>query len=264
MLIGSDFSSSQSFAFLEALADSLQDDVRFDALLLTGSAAQGGFDKHSDLDLTLIVNDRSYGELMDDRIAFAAQLGDLLSAFTGEHVGEPRLIICLYGPPLLHVDLKFLLAAELTHLVEPPRVIWARQLTCIDQLLSRAGIGWPDRSPDWFEARAWIWLHYAATKFQRGELLEAIGVLGFFREQVLGPMFHRRAGRTQRGVRRMELIDQEAACRLADTSAHWDRNAIAHALTAAAALYVELRADDPPARQTRGMPELLMPFFASE
>jgi hypothetical protein len=29
------------------------------------------------------------------------------SAFSGEHVGEPRALICLYGPPLLPVDLKF-------------------------------------------------------------------------------------------------------------------------------------------------------------
>jgi hypothetical protein len=31
----------------------------------------------------------------------------LLVGFTGEHVGEPRVLICLYGPPVLHVDLKF-------------------------------------------------------------------------------------------------------------------------------------------------------------
>ena len=39
--------------------------------------------------------------------AFAAGLGPLLACFTGEHVGEPRLLIALYGPPPVHVDLKF-------------------------------------------------------------------------------------------------------------------------------------------------------------
>ncbi len=39
----------------------------------------------------------------------------------------------------------------------------------------------------------WIWLHYAATKLARGELYEAIGMLAFFREQVLGPLIYRRA-----------------------------------------------------------------------
>ena len=62
----------------------------------------------------------------------------------------------------------------------------------------------------------------------------------------------------------MELIDQEATSRLAGTSAHWDRNAISDALAEAAALYVELRRDDPPTLLTRGMPDLLAPFFAVE
>ena len=262
MHITSDFSTSGIAAFLRALALRLKEDIRFDALLLTGSAAQGGFDEHSDLDLTLIVNERSHRELMIGRVSFAAQLGELLSAFTGEHVGEPRLLSCLYGPPLMHVDLKFLLATELTHLVEKPQVVWARDPTHVDQLLLRAEVGWPNRSAEWFEERTWIWIHYAATKFQRGELLEVVGMLGFFREQVLGPMFHRRAGRSQRGVRRMELIDQEAANRLVDTCAQWDRNAVSQALIAATTLYVELRRDDPPTRQTSGLPELLMPLFA--
>ena len=49
-----------------------------------------------------------YDEIMAQRMAFAGTLGHLLHAFTGEHVGEPRLLICLFGPELLHVDLKFI------------------------------------------------------------------------------------------------------------------------------------------------------------
>lgn len=48
----------------------------------------------------------------------AGTLGHLLHAFTGEHVGEPRLLICLYGPELLHVDLKFVTLEMLTQRVE--------------------------------------------------------------------------------------------------------------------------------------------------
>lgn len=44
---------------------------------------------------------------------------------------------------------------------------------------------------EWFESRARIWLH-AVVKLGRGELFEAIGMLSFFREQVLGPMLYRR------------------------------------------------------------------------
>ena len=44
---------------------------------------------------------------MGERRTIAESCGGLLAAFTGEHVGEPRLLICLYGPPLAHVNLKF-------------------------------------------------------------------------------------------------------------------------------------------------------------
>ena len=50
---------------------------------------------------------------MAQRKVLAGTLGHLLHAFTGEHVGEPRLLICLYGPELLHVDLKFMDLAAL-------------------------------------------------------------------------------------------------------------------------------------------------------
>ena len=53
-----------------------------------------------------------------------------------------------------------------------------------------------------------------ATKLLRGELYEAVGMLAFFREQILGPMFHREAGRPQRGVRRIEQ-DAHATAALA-------------------------------------------------
>ena len=54
---------------------------------------------------------------------------------------------------------------------------------------------------------AWVWLHYVATKLLRGEHFEAIGGLDFFRDQVLGAMLQRNAGRRPRGVRRVEDVE---------------------------------------------------------
>ena len=189
--------------------------------------------------------------------------GELLAAFTGEHVGEPRLLICLYGPQLLHVDLKFVVRAELTHLVERPVILWARDMEAIEATLNNAEIAWPDRSPDWFEQRAWIWLHYGATKLQRGELFEAMGMIAFFREQVLGPMLNRRLGRPQRGVRKIEQIGKEAE-KLRAVVAEHNPASVASALRNAVRLYEELRSDEPPAVGTQGMPELLMPLLQSD
>lgn len=241
-------------ACLDRLIAVLDKDPRFDALLGAGSLIHGGFDEHSNLDFVLVVRADSYAEIMAARDAFARGVAPLIAAFTGEHVGEPRLLICLYGPPLLHVDLKFVRAMDLTQMAERPVILSARDTTEIERRLDVAAIAWPDQSPEWFEARVWVWLHYGATKLQRGELFEAIAMLGFLRDQVLGPMLHRRAGRPQRGVRRMEQRDAAATEALKATLAGHDASEVAAALRAAAVLYVELRADRRPTETAPAMP----------
>lgn len=241
--------------FVDAARAEVERDGRLIALLAGGSYVHGGFDRHSDLDLVIVSDDDAYDEVLAGRQAFAVRLGGLLAAFTGEHVGEPRLLICLYGPALLHVDLKFVTADDLDHRVERPAVLFARDPQSIGARLDRARIAWPERAPEWFEQRAWIWLHYAAAKLGRGELFEAIGMLAFFREQVLGPMLQRRAGRPMRGVRRLERHDPAGSTRLEATVATHDAAALRTAVLSAMDLYVELRADAPPAHPVAGMPE---------
>ena len=67
------------------------------------------------------------------------RLGPLLACFTGEHVGEPRLLIALYGPPLLHVDLKFVAERDLDVRVEDGRVLWQRDGALDRALAPRRG-----------------------------------------------------------------------------------------------------------------------------
>lgn len=247
-------------AVLAKTIEVLREDSRFEALLGGGSLVHGGFDDYSDLDLVLVVRAADYAEVMDARRAIAAKVGGLLSAFTGQHVGEPRLLICLFGPPLLHVDLKFVRLDDLDIMVERPRLLWARDPSGVESRLDSARIHWPDHDPQWFEDRAWIWLHYCAAKLLRGEIMEANGMLAFFRDQVLGPMFHRRGGRPQRGVRRIEQ-DSLASAALAATAAAVDIAAVAQALEWSIALYLELRGDAPPERLTPGMPEALRDYL---
>ncbi|CCN21975.1 putative plasmid-related protein [Bordetella bronchiseptica 1289] len=246
--------------FLEKIHASVAADPRLTALLAAGSYIHGGFDEYSDLDFVIVCDDRSYDEVMAARLEFAQRMGGLLSAFTGEHVGEPRLLICLYGPQLLHVDFKFVTLGDLDRLVERPAVLFARDAQAVEARLDAAAIAWPEATPDWFERRAWIWLHYGASKLARGELYEAIGILGFFREQVLGPMLHRRAGRPQRGVRRIEAVAGEAGAQLAAAVPGPDKDSVRAALLAAIALYVELRTDEPPSEVVSGMPEALYDY----
>lgn len=247
--------------FVERVRNEVERDKRLTALLAGGSYIHGGFDEHSDLDFVVVVEEENYGEVMASRDAFASRLGQLLAAFTGEHVGEPRLLICLYGPPLIHVDLKFVKSSDLDRLVERPAVLFARDPQQIEARLAAASIAWPNASPEWFEQRAWIWLHYGATKLARGELFEAIGMLAFFREQVLGPMLHRRAGRPQRGVRRIESLGAPSIDRLSATIPLLDAAAVRSAFIAAADMYVDLRGDAPPQRAVKHMPEAILSYL---
>ena len=247
-------------ALLDRIVAALRLDDRLEAILAGGSLVNGGFDDHSDIDLVVLVRSNVYVATMSERRAIAESIGGLLAAFTGEHVGEPRLLICLYGPPLVHVDLKFVTSEDLGILVERPHLVWAREPSRVQDCLDVADVTWPNRSPRWFEDRAWVWLHYCATKLLRGEFFEAVAMLAFFREQILGPMFHREAGRPQRGVRRIEQ-DDHATAALAETVATLDRAAALLALERSIDLYIELRQRDPPPTMTSHMPEALQDYI---
>ncbi len=116
----------------------------------------------------MVIDPLYYDEIMAQRMAFAGTLGHLLHAFTGEHVGEPRLLICLFGPELLHVDLKFITLDMLTQRVEEPAVLFTRDNDALKRQLAKFSAHWPNMTPEWFESRAWIWLHYAVVKLGRG------------------------------------------------------------------------------------------------
>lgn len=249
--------------FIERVRKGVERDQRLTALLAGGSYIHGGFDSQSDLDFVIVAKDETYREVMASRHGFAEHLGGLLAAFTGEHVGEPRLLICLYGPPLIHVDLKFVLPSSLNQLVERPAILFARDRQGIEALLDDAAVEWPNAAPEWFEQRAWIWLHYGATKLARGELFEAMGMLAFFREQVLGPMLHRRSGRPQRGVRRLEALDHPSATLLAGTVPAFEENSVRDAYLVAVDMYMDLRAEHPPRQVTHSMPDALLEYLRS-
>ncbi len=221
---------------LDSVLRQTESDPRLTALLAGGSLLHGGFDEHSDLDLVIVVKEHDHTAMMHDRVGFARSCGDLLAAFTGEHVGEPRLLICLYGPGPVHVDLKFVTARDLDHLIERPRILWSDSLH-MNQIIADADVSWPNQGPDWFEERFWIWAHYAATKIARGELFEALGMLAFIREQVLGPLIHQLEGRPQRGVRRLEQKSPELSRMLARTVAGTDKGDISGSLGEAISLY---------------------------
>lgn len=224
-------------------------DPRITAVLEAGAGAENRADRYSDLDLVVIASDADYDAVLSDRGALAARLGSLLSSFTGEHVGEPRLLICLYSVPggdrVLHVDLKVVRLADLSHRVDDPQVLLDKANACTSVMASSSAV-WPERPPQWFEDRIWIWLHYAAARAGRGELFEALDMVSYLRAWVLGPMLATSDGRPQRGLRHIEAIPQATEV-LASTVAGPDIASLKRALLAILNLYVRLRRINPPA-----------------
>jgi hypothetical protein len=201
-------------------------------------------DEFSDLDLVVVSRDADYPGLLHDAPAFAASLGPLLSSFTGEHVREPRLLLCLFGPPLLRVDLKFIADQDLDHRIEDGRILWQRD-GALEAALRRASAVWPSVDPQWMEDRFWTWLHSAAAKVGRGELFHCLEEFAFLRRTVVGPLIARSRGERPNGVRRIEQIAPDLVPALAATIGDHTALGCVNALRAAVDLYQQLRGTAP-------------------
>lgn len=227
-------------AFLDRALGILGKDRRLFGVGACGSFLSRRMDEFSDIDLVIGVDADAHEEVARDRMAIAGTLGPLLAGFTGEHVGDPRLVICLYGPPLLHVDLKFLRPEEFASRVEDPEVLWERDGRMTAAL--RAGTArYPDPDLQWIEDRFWVWVHYATSKIGRGELFESEDCLAFLRGRVLGPLALLEKGARPAGVRRIELHAPDVAKAMEATLGSHDALAYATALEAAVELYRGLR-----------------------
>ena len=197
-------------------------------------------DEFSDLDLILVTKEK----VSDDKhrmLDYAGRLGYLLSGFTGEHVGEPRVLICLYDNPLLHVDIKFLTLEEFRSRVETPALLLDKDGQLAEVIRnSEARFPYPDYQ--WIEDRFWTWVHYALLKIGRGEYLEAYDFFGFLRMVVLGPLLHIRNDNLPRGVRKVETtLSREDLQQLRQTIPDYNRQSLLESLRNAVSLYRQLR-----------------------
>jgi hypothetical protein len=226
--------------FLRAAIPRLQQRPELLGLAAAGSFVDGRMDEYSDLDLVIVSEPAGWPAILGERMQIASGLGSLLAAFTGEHVGEPRLLICLYGPPLVHVDLKFVVPAALAERVEDPVILWDRT-GVVRERLAGGHAAYPQPELQWIEDRFWTWVHYTAAKIGRGELLEACDALAVLRAKVLGPLALRQAGARPSGVRRIETLAPRHAGAIRATVPRCDAADCVHALRAAIGLYRELR-----------------------
>ncbi len=227
--------------FAQKCVSILQNDESVLGLAVAGSWLTNEIDEFSDLDLILVTKSKiSHDKSL--MIDYAQKLGNFLSGFTGEHVGEPRVLICLYDNPLLHVDIKFLTIEEFAHRIENP-VILLDTNGQLQQVIEQTTYQFPYPDYQWLEDRFWIWVHYALLKIGRGEYTEALDFMGFVRMLVLGPLLHIKNGNLPRGVRKVEtqlLAEDFEAIR--STIPAYTRESLLESLANAVELYRNLRA----------------------
>jgi len=227
-------------SFLGRCVDALAADLRIVGVAGGGSLVTGGMDAFSDLDLVVAVEPAAYPQVLDDRQRIAAGVGTLLASFTGDHVGEERLLICLYDAPLLHVDFKFVSLPDVAVRVEDPLVLWERDGR-LTRALAAGAAEHPARSAQWIEDRFWVWVHYVSAHVGRGELFEALDALSVLHALALGPLALAGTGARPTGVRRLEQYAPDAARALSATVAGYDAAGCLAALRAAVDAYRTLR-----------------------
>lgn len=226
--------------FIDKAIRLLPNDFRIAGIAAGGSYITNSMDEFSDIDLIIAVYPAYFAQVMAERFEIVSALGKVLAAFTGEHVGEPRLVICLYGPPLLHVDLKFVSLDDIEHRVEGPIVLWERE-NSISGRLQTSEARFPTPDWQWIEDRFWVWIHYAGTKIGRNELFETIDFISFLRQTVIGPMILMKNGRLPRGVRKIEFHAPDDLPLLKQTVPDYDARTCVKALQIIIQLYLDLR-----------------------
>lgn len=212
---------------------------------IMGVAAGGSFitdtmDEYSDLDLVVAIRPEAYDEIIANVKAFIAQFGNPICLFRGDHVGETRLWICIFGRDMLHVDFKFIKLADFATRVEDPVILW-EQDRALSEIMAGTTAHFPSPSRQWLEDRFWCWVYYLAQKLNRGERFECLDGLAFLRNQVLGPILQMRYEQQPRGVRMLETVVDSEMPRLIQTVSGYDSADLKRALYACIDLYREIR-----------------------
>lgn len=226
--------------FVNQAIETVRTDSSVVGLAIGGSWIHGEIDRFSDLDFVLITN-MAVSDRIENMLAYAQKFGRLLNAFTGEHVGEKRLLICMYDDPLLHVDIKFVTLEEMSVRVENPVVVFERDGK-VSKKLSENQAVWPPIDCQWIEDRFWTWIHYISLKIGRGEYFEALDAVTFLRTKVLSPLLQIKNHQLPRGLRKVEqTFSGEDLRKLIATVPAYNAQSILGAVETTVEVYRELR-----------------------
>jgi hypothetical protein len=226
--------------FINNVIEIIKNDGNIVGLAIGGSWITNEMDEFSDIDLVLVSKKIIAPELIKMK-RYAEQFGNLLNAFTGEHVGEKRLLICLYDNPLLHVDIKFIIPDEFQERVENPIVVWEKE-NILSKIINNSEPKFPYPNYQWIEDRFWIWVHYVCTKIGRGEYFETLDSLNYLRTNVISQLLQIKNKQLPKGLRKAEkkFLEDELK-RLKNTVAEYDRDSLIKSFEEIISFYKDLR-----------------------
>ncbi len=226
--------------FAYKVAGIVKEDPSVIGLAVAGSWIDAEIDEYSDLDLVLVTKQKIGGD-KEKMIAYARGFGNFISGFTGEHVGEPRVLICLFDDPLLHVDIKFVTLKEFEVRVENPVILFERE-NKLTEIYNSSEPHWPEPDFQWIEDRFWTWVHYIAAKTGRGEYFESLNGIEFIRMNVLSPLMQVKNKRKARGMRKVETqLTASDLENLKITVAQYNKTSLLKALDNSISIYKSLR-----------------------
>lgn len=226
--------------FVQLVVDKIHNFPGILGIAAGGSWITNEIDEYSDVDLIVVSHQKISGDTSNMK-DIASRFGYLLNSFTGEHVGDPRVLICLYDNPLLHVDIKFITLEEFKVRVEDPVVLWEID-NILTGVINSTTSEWPKLDYQWIEDRFWTWIHYSALKLGRGEFFEALDFISFLRATVVAPLLQIKNGQLPRGLRRVEQkFTQEDLIALKQTITDGSSSSIFNAIEQLIKIYRVLR-----------------------
>lgn len=174
-------------------------------MALSGSLATGSGDAFSDIDLVVVSGSEIGLEKVRERLIRSC--GVHVARYSGEHVGEPRLVVVLYSD-LIKVDFVFLEQDDLAawNGGRPIAILWERGGVLSRELAGRQSSSSRAEAVDFLERRFWSWTWYGFAKLLRGERYEALSAIGYLRDKALFPALAARSGSSQRGARRIDEL----------------------------------------------------------
>lgn len=185
-----------------------------DVVAVRGGVAVGRIDRHSDLDLAVILTADQAPAALATADEVIGRLGSVLARYPASHRGLPWLYVYLVEVAATVIKIDISLEFDGTASSEKEAVVWRRP--GYEYAPAPAPAAEVDVTMALERCAGWIW--YAHTKMTRGELAEAERALSTMRLLVVIPLLRRAHGLPQEDCRWIEdRLPREAVERLRAT-----------------------------------------------